>query len=55
MVHEYTHYLQDPKWMTRYYNMGYTYKTHPYEIQAFLMEGFKLVQDMQIEMMNANG
>lgn len=38
MVHEYTHYLQDPKWMTRYYNMGYTYKTHPYEIQAFLME-----------------
>ena len=38
IVHEYAHYLQDPKWMTRYYNMGYTYNTHPYEKQAFLME-----------------
>ncbi len=38
IVHEYTHYLQDPKWMTRYYNMGYKYKNHPYEKQAFIME-----------------
>ena len=38
IVHEYAHYLQDPKWMTRYYTMGYKYNTHPYEIQAFLIE-----------------
>ena len=38
IVHEYTHYLQDPRWMTRYYNMGYKYNNHPYEKQAFIME-----------------
>jgi len=38
IVHEYAHYLQDPKWMTRYYTLGYTYKTHPYEREAFMVE-----------------
>jgi len=38
IVHEYTHYLQSPAWMKRYYDMGYDYQTHPYEKQAFLME-----------------
>lgn len=38
IVHEYAHYLQDPKWMTRYYNMGYKYNNHPYEIEAFTIE-----------------
>ena len=38
IVHEYAHYLQDPKWMTRYYTMGYKYNTHPYEKEAFMME-----------------
>jgi len=31
LLHEYQHYLQSPNWMTRYYKMGHTYKTHPYE------------------------
>jgi len=31
LLHEYQHYLQSPKWMTRYYKMGHTYKSHPYE------------------------
>jgi len=35
IVHEYQHYLQSPSWMTRYYNMGYNYSDHPYEIAAF--------------------
>ena len=38
IVHEYAHYLQSPVWMTRYYTMGHTYRTHPYEKQAFLLE-----------------
>jgi hypothetical protein len=38
IVHEYAHYLQDPKWMTRYYTMGYKYNNHPYEKQAFQIE-----------------
>ena len=38
IVHEYAHYLQDPKWMTRYYTMGYKYNTHPYEVEAFKVE-----------------
>jgi len=38
IVHEYAHYLQDPKWMTRYYSMGYKYNNHPYEIEAFTIE-----------------
>lgn len=38
LVHEYTHYLQSPSWMTRYYNMGYNYTDHPYEIQAYVEE-----------------
>lgn len=35
LVHEYQHYLQSPSWFTRYYNMGYNYNDHPYEVQAF--------------------
>jgi hypothetical protein len=38
IVHEFQHYLQSPIWMTRYYNMGYDYQTHPYEIQAYKEE-----------------
>ena len=34
LLHEYTHYLQSPIWMKRYYTMGYQYDTHPYEIAA---------------------
>ena len=35
LVHEYQHYLQSPSWMKRYYNMGYRYDNHPYEIAAY--------------------
>ena len=35
LVHEYQHYLQSPSWMKRYYNMGYGYSDHPYEIAAY--------------------
>ena len=38
LVHEYQHYLQSPSWFTRYYNMGYNYNDHPYEVQAFAEE-----------------
>ena len=34
IIHEYQHYLQSPSWMTRYYNMGYNYQNHPYEVAA---------------------
>lgn len=34
LIHEYQHYLQSPSWMTRYYNMGYNYNDHPYEVAA---------------------
>jgi hypothetical protein len=34
ILHEYQHYLQCPAWIQRYYNMGYTYDNHPYEVQA---------------------
>jgi hypothetical protein len=38
IVHEYQHYLQSPIWMKRYYNMGYNYSDHPYEIAAYKEE-----------------
>jgi hypothetical protein len=38
ILHEYRHYLQCPSWIQRYYNMGYTYDNHPYEIQALESE-----------------
>lgn len=38
LVHEYQHYLQSPSWMKRYYNMGYNYNDHPYEVQAYAEE-----------------
>ena len=34
LVHEYQHYLQSPSWMDRYYKMGHSYDTHPYELAA---------------------
>ena len=38
LIHEYTHYLQSPRWMTRYYTMGYDYSNHPYELKAYREE-----------------
>ena len=38
LIHEYQHYLQSPAWMTRYYNMGCDYHTHPYEVIAYAKE-----------------
>lgn len=38
LTHEYIHYLQSPAWMTRYYNMGYKYFDHPYEVEAYQRE-----------------
>jgi len=38
LIHEYQHYLQSPSWFTRYYNMGYSYNDHPYEVQAYKEE-----------------
>ena len=38
LIHEYQHYLQSQSWMTRYYNMGYGYNDHPYEVAAFKEE-----------------
>lgn len=34
LIHEYQHYLQSGSWYKRYYNMGYHYGNHPYEIKA---------------------
>ena len=34
LIHEYQHYLQSPSWFKRYYNMGYNYNDHPYEVAA---------------------
>tara|TARA_Y100001963_G_scaffold157040_1_gene252153 strand:- start:1329 stop:1796 length:468 start_codon:yes stop_codon:yes gene_type:complete len=34
LIHEYMHYLQPRNWYQRYYKMGHTHQTHPYEIQA---------------------
>jgi len=38
LVHEYQHYLQSPSWMKRYYDMGYRYDNHPYEVAAYKEE-----------------
>jgi hypothetical protein len=38
IIHEYQHYLQSPIWMARYYNMGYDYNDHPYEVAAYREE-----------------
>ena len=38
LLHEYTHYLQSPTWIARYYKIGYDYITHPYEQEAILAE-----------------
>ena len=37
------HYLQSPSWMKRYYDMGYEYNNHPYELEA--LEEEKLSRD----------
>lgn len=38
LLHEYQHYLQSPLWMKRYYTMGHTYESHPYEVEAIQAE-----------------
>lgn len=38
LVHEYQHYLQSPTWFKRYYSMGHTYESHPYEVAAYKEE-----------------
>lgn len=38
LIHEYKHYLQSGIWMERYYKMGYSYETHPYELEAIKEE-----------------
>lgn len=38
LIHEYIHYLQSPLWFKRYYNMGYNYNDHPYELKAISYE-----------------
>tara|TARA_R110002050_G_scaffold119660_1_gene237512 strand:- start:195 stop:569 length:375 start_codon:yes stop_codon:yes gene_type:complete len=38
IIHEYTHYLQSGSWMKRFYDIGYSYDNHPYEIDAKLAE-----------------
>jgi hypothetical protein len=38
LVHEYQHHLQSPSWFKRYYDMGYDYMTHPYEVEATAKE-----------------
>jgi len=38
LVHEYQHYLQSPIWMKRYYTMGHSYSSHPYEVAAYKEE-----------------
>lgn len=38
LVHEYQHYLQSPSWMKRYYDMGFRYDNHPYEVAAYAEE-----------------
>ena len=38
LIHEYQHYLQSPSWMKRYYDMGYHYWNHPYEVAALEAE-----------------
>ena len=35
LIHEYIHYLQSPTWFKRYYNMGYHYNDHPYELENY--------------------
>jgi|TARA_B110000259_G_scaffold9430_1_gene10448 hypothetical protein len=34
IIHEYIHYLQSGSWMKRFYDMGYDYGNHPYEVDA---------------------
>lgn len=34
ILHEYKHHTQTASWFTRYYTMGHTYVTHPYEVSA---------------------
>ena len=44
IIHEYQHYLQSPRWFARYYSMGHTYDSHPYEVHAYSAEeNWKLI------------
>ena len=38
LLHEYKHYLQSATWFERYYQMGYNYTNHPYELEALAEE-----------------
>ena len=38
LLHEYRHYLQSGTWFKRYYQMGYDYSNHPYELAAIAEE-----------------
>lgn len=38
LLHEWTHYLQDPVEMKRIYDEGEIYMTHPFEIEAIASE-----------------
>lgn len=38
ILHEYQHYLQSPRWFSRYYSMGHGYNDHPYEVAAYREE-----------------
>ena len=38
LLHEYRHYLQSATWFKRYYQMGYEYTNHPYELAAIAEE-----------------
>ena len=38
LLHEYRHYLQSATWFKRYYQMGYNYSNHPYELAATIEE-----------------
>ena len=38
LLHEYRHYLQSATWFKRYYQMGYNYTNHPYELEALAEE-----------------
>ena len=38
LLHEYKHYLQSATWFKRYYQIGYDYTNHPYELEAIAEE-----------------
>ena len=45
LLHEYTHYLQDGKEMTRLYAEGFEYDNHPFELEAQQKEKYWTLYD----------